>query len=468
MLRAKPLLLLVVFLLWLTSGCAMVGPDYRLPQENLPAHWQAQAEAGSTESLSDWWHQFNDPILNQLISDALAANTDLQIAQTQLRQARALRRQTGSDRLPNVNGKVSSQYSKTNGDNSSKLYNAGFDASWELDLFGKNTRAFQAALADEQASQEALRETQIGLIAEVARNYIELRTAEQRLSIADNNLQTIKDTYQLTEWRYQAGLVSELDMLQAKTQLQQTKASLPTLHTNISESRHRLAVLLNRNPEELNIGSHTEPAIPTVSTSIAASIPATVLQQRPDVRRAERELAAQTGRLGAAKAARYPSLNISGSIGLQALSLSGLGDSDTRRSLLSSISAPIFDAGRIRSNIEFQDARLEQSRLTYTATLRTALEEVENALVTLHNTQLRQQQLEAANESAVAALSIAKQQYRAGLADFQSVLESQRTLLNLQDQMASGAGTLSTAQIQLYKALGGGWTYNQEQDEEAK
>lgn len=455
---SRVLLPLASLLPLILSGCIAVGPDYTPPHMAVPAQWHTAATTVKNNDISQWWKQFNDPTLDKLIEQALQANTDLLTARAQLRHARALRRLAGGDRYPSVNISGSRQYNKIDSTPGTQLYNAEFDASWELDLFGAKSRALEAATADMQASREALHDARVAVVAEVARNYIDLRTAERRLDIAEKSLQALTDTYQLTRWRRKAGLVSELDVLQARTLLEQTRATLPPLRTSVKQARHRLAVLLGRNPGELQLETDTDHHIPTVSTAIAVAIPARVLEQRPDVRRAERQLAAQTARLGEAEAARYPSLQLSGSIGLQALRLSGLDSGDSRRSLLTSITAPIFDAGRIRSNIEAQDALLEQARLAYTAAVRSALEDVENALVTLHNTDAQERQLRAATVSAEAALAIAKQQYSAGLADFQSVLDSQRTVLNLEDQLASGSGALSSAQIQLYKALGGGWS----------
>lgn len=447
------------------SGCAAVGPDYRPPETRAPAQWQGPHDSKARDAavLAQWWHQFDDRVLDGLIADALAANTDLATARGKLREARARRDLARAGLGPSVTVSGSASRSEGSSETGSgatrELYSAGFDASWEPDVFGGVRRGLEAAEADLQATAEALRDTRVSLVAEVASNYVELRTNEQRLAIAEASLATQKETYDLTHWRQEAGLVSQLDEAQALTELERTRAGLPSLRTAIAQARHRLAILLGRSPEELDARLSPTGVIPVAADRVATGIPADTLRQRPDVRAAERRLAAQTARLGEAEAARYPSFRLSGSLGLESLTLNRLfsGNASTN-SLLAGITAPIFDAGRIRSSIAIQDALLEQSRLSYQGAVLTALEDVENALVGLANTRQRQEQLSRATDSARLTLEIARNRYAAGLADFQAVLDSQRTLLTLEDQLASGRGDYSNAQIRLYKALGGGWT----------
>jgi len=447
------------------TGCMTVGPDYQPPETAVPAQWQGAPGSGAQDALvlAQWWQQFGDPVLDGLITDALAANTDLATAQAQLREARARRDLAGAGLGPTVTASGSGSRSKgstvTGSGATHELYSAGFDASWEPDVFGGVRRGLEAAEADLQASAETLRDTHVTLLSEVARNYVELRTGERRVSLAESSLAAQSEIYDLTRWRRQAGLVSELDEAQARTQLEQTRAALPALRTTVVAARHRLAVLLARPPGELDQRLTATGVIPVAADSVGVGIPADTLRQRPDVRVAERRLAAQTARLGEAEAARYPSFKLSGSLGLEALTFNRLFSGDTgTHSLLAGITAPIFDAGRIRSNIAIQDALLEQRRLGYQSAVLTALEDVENALIALANTRQRQEELTRAVASAREALQIAQQQYAAGLANFQAVLDSQRTLLSLEDQLASGTGEHGSALIRLYKALGGGWT----------
>lgn len=432
------------------SGCA-VGPDYKQPDAGLPDAWHSNAASpAATMHLASWWRQFNDPVLNGLIDDALASSINLQTARSQLREARALRDLADGNAGPLLSVSASASRNKSGSMNAANVYKGGFDASWEPDIFGGLRRESEAAEAEMEASAENLHAVRISLVAEVARNYIELRTAERRIAVAESGLQAQQDIYDIARWRYEAGLVSGLDEAQALTQLQERRASLPALRVAMSGSRYRLAILLQRMPGELDARLQPASHIPRVAEEIHAGIPADTLRQRPDVRAAERSLAAQTARLGAAESDRYPRLQLSGFFGISQ-------GGQSSQSLLAGLSAPLFDSGRIRSNITVQDARLEQSSLAYRAAVLAAVEDIENALATLASVQERQLQLVDAVASARHSWQLTQYQYEAGLADFQSVLESQRALLGLEDQLALNTGNYSTAQVQLYKALGGGW-----------
>ncbi|MBL29220.1 MAG: RND transporter [Rhodospirillaceae bacterium] len=446
------------------SGCAPVGPDYRPPAIDASARWSTQANAPAQDPavLAAWWRQFNDPVLDGLVTDALAANLDLATAQAQLREARAQRKLAGAQLGPSVDVSTSASRNKSSAQSGAgavrNLYSAGFDASWEADIFGGTRRGIEAADADVGASVENLHDVQVSLIAELVTNYIELRTTEKRLAIAEANLDSLSETYDLARWRQQAGLVSELDVAQARTEVESTRAALPGLRTVISQARNRIAVLLDRTPGALQSRLATTENIPLLREQAAIGIPADTLRQRPDVRAAERRLAAQTARLGEAEAARYPSFKLSGSIGLEALTVTALDNSGAGiYSLLASVTAPIFDAGRISANIEIADAQLEQARIAYQAAVKTALEDVENALVGVGNASERLRRLIQAATTARDTVQLAEQQYATGLIDFLTVLDSQRTLRSTEDELTSSVGDLATAQAQLYKALGGGW-----------
>ena len=447
------------------GGCAAVGPDYSEPQLAVPAGWSAGTGTDAMDAvlLARWWHGFGDPVLDRLVADALAANLDLAQARARLREARARRGVAGAALAPSVDASLSGSRSRSSGQSGSgstrELYSAGFDASWELDVFGGLRRSVEAAQADLEASVESLSDTRVSLAAEVALNYIDLRTAEQRLAIAEESIAYRGENHQIIRWRQQAGLVSELDLAQATTDLESTRAVLPPLRTAVTEAKNRLAVLLGRNPGELESLVHADRPIPLAAAEIVAAIPADTLRQRPDVRVAERRLAAQTARLGEAEAARYPSFRLSGSLGLEALELDALADRDANtHSLFGGITAPVFNAGRIAANIEIQDALVEQARLAYRAAVLAALEEVENALTAVANTDARRVKLAEAAAAARTTLAIAEYRYASGLADFLSVLDAQRTQLSLDEQLAGSTGELARAQIRLYKALGGGWS----------
>ncbi len=447
------------------AGCAAVGPDYAPPQVDLPPAWDRAGSIGSAQSedLSAWWQRLQDPALSALMDDALAGSLDLKSAQARLRQARALRAAAGADRFPTLSASASAR--RANGSEqigsgrTTELYSAGFDASWEPDVFGGVRRSIEAAQAELEASEASLQNTRVSLVAEVALNYVEVRAFQARLAIARANLDSQAETFQLTDWRAQAGLAGALDVERARTQLEQTRAQIPSLETSLAQAEHRLAVLLGRAPGALRERLAVRGPIPVPPQQVAVGIPADTLRQRPDVRAAERALAAETARIGQAQAARYPSFRLTGSIGLEALTASALGASGAAASALAaSVATTIFDAGRLRQQVEAQSALAEQALASYEAAILTALEDVENALVSLGNSAQRAAALGAAAEAARNAELLARQRYQSGLIDFLALLDTQRTLLSIEDNLAATQAERASALIQLYKALGGGWS----------
>lgn len=452
------------------AACIMVGPDYQPTPPSLPSSWQGldpSSPAGTTAAepgdLSQWWQKLEDPLLSELVTKALQASPDLRTAQARLREARAQRTIAASALFPSVNAASTASRSKSSEQVGSgttrELYTAGFDASWELDLFGGVRRSVEASTADLQASEASLQNTRVSLAAEVATNYIEVRSLQIRLDIARRNLASQSETLQLTEWRDQAGLVSSQDVEQARSNREQTRAQIPTLETAQAEAEHRLDILLGRWPGSLHARLAAVADLPAIPEQVAVGIPANTLRQRPDVQVAERRLAAETARVGVAVAARYPSFKLSGSIGLEALTPGGLDNSGAGTStLLGSLTAPIFDAGRLRSQVEAQDAVREQALVAYEQTVLNALQEVENALVALSSNRIRSEALAIATDSAGQAATMARQSYAAGLIDFQSVLDTERNVRTIQDSLAVSRTDGVLALIRLYKALGGGWS----------
>ena len=450
-------------------GCA-VGPDYQRPEPSAPTQWsRADANAnpgthdGAPGDLSQWWRRMNDPLLSELVDQALQASPDLRQARARLREARAQRAVAGSALFPSAgaSGSTSRNQSSRNARSGDPgiLFNAGFDASWELDVFGGVRRSIEAAEADQAAALDSLNDTRVSLVAEVARNYFEVRSLQIRLGIARDNLASQTETFQLTEFRAKAGLVSSQDVEQARSNREQTVAYLPSLETSLAEAEHRLAVLLGKAPGTLHVRLAEGGGLPTEPAQVAVGIPADTLRQRADVRAAERKLAAATARVGVAEAARYPSFKLSGSIGIEALTLAASGNAvGALYSLLGGVTAPIFNAGRLRSQVEVQDAVREQAQLTYEQTVLTTLQEVEDALVALVNNRQRSEALAHALEAARSAALIARQRYSAGVIDFQPVLDTERSVLSLEDSLASSRADGVLALIQLYKALGGGWS----------
>lgn len=441
------------------AACTTVGPEYHEPVLPLPSAWSAPAAAGR-EDLSRWWERLEDPMLTRLVTEALRASLDLRSAQARLREARARRELAGAQRGPSVDASAGTSAAwNSDTDATSRLYSAGFDASWEFDVFGGKRRALQAADADLQSAGASLEAARVTLAAEVARNYVEARAFQARLAIARSNLESQSETLQLTGWRAQAGQVSSLDVEQARASREQTRAQIPSLETSLAEARHRLAILLGLPPAALQDRLAGAAATPRAPARIAAGIPADVLRQRPDVRAAERSLAAQTARIGEAEAARYPRFTLSGSIGLEALSLDALTGGATRtRALAAGVSAPVFDGGRLRHQVEIQRAAQERALVGYESAVLAALEEVENALAALANSGVRRAALAEALDAARNAALLARHRYTAGLIDFQTVLDTQRSMLTIEDSHAASEADGVLALVQLYKALGGGWT----------
>lgn len=459
----------IVTLAVLLGGCALplVGPDHQIPDLRLPGQWSATASstgvrAAEDTQLAQWWTQFADEKLNGLIERALAGNLDLKLAQSRLRQARASRQLAEAGLFPTASAAVSRSRSKGSDAVASQpsrtLYDAGFDAAWEIDVFGGNRRGVEAATADLAASQASLNDTRVSLVAELARNYVELRSAQRRIAVARNNLASQSETLQITEWRYQAGLARASEVEQARTSREQTRAGIPDLEVSLAAAENRIALLLGRNPGELRDTLTETKPLPTVPASVAAGIPADVLRQRPDLIAAERTLAAETARVGQKLAQRFPSLTLSGAFGWQAYSFGALGGADTiTRALTGTLAATLFDGGRLRSQVEVQSAVQEQALVSYQSHVLAALEEVENALKGYAAARERADARRAAAESARTAAELSRNLYQAGLADFQQVLETQRTQLTAEDGLATADATLRTSLITLYKALGGGW-----------
>ncbi|BAU49195.1 RND transporter [Sulfurifustis variabilis] len=451
------------------GGCVTVGPDYAPPATQAPEAWRAGAAAGASAAPTDpatlarWWSVLQDPVLTRLIERAASGSLDLRQAQARVREARARRGIASADRFPTLAAAASASRvrgsEETGTGATTELYAAAFDARWELDLFGSKRRALESATAGLEASVADAQDVYVSLLAEVALNYVEVRSFQTRLAIAEANLGTQTETYDITRWRAQAGLTTELDVQRARFNLEQTRAEIPSLRSGLEQAKNRLAVLLGERPGALAPELDAPAAIPVVPAEVAVGVPADVLRRRPDVRAAERRLAAQTAEVGVAAAARYPGFALLGSIGLEALTGSRLFTSAARTSTAAAnASWTVFDAGRLRRNVEVQGALAEQALIGYEAAVLTALNDVENALVAFGEEQARRAALVDATRAAELAANLATQQYNAGLIDFQVVLDAQRSLLSLQDRLAASEGEVSSNLIRLYKALGGGWT----------
>ena len=447
----------------LLQGCAHRAPvASESPGAALPVAWNAPLPAGvavlpQADDLARWWERFGDPQLSALVAQALQAHPSALSAQAALRQARAQARVQAAGMLPDVSLSGSAQRSRSGGQTGNS-FQVGLDAGWEPDLFGRLDAGVQASEADARAAQASLEQVHVSLSAEVALQYISLRSLQQRLAIAQRNLETQQQTLQITDWRVQAGLATSLVAEQAHATAEQTAAQVPQLQASLAQARHALAVLTGQAPAALDAALAAPQAVPQPSQALALDIPADTLRQRPDVRVAQERVQAALARVSQADAARYPSLRLSGSLGLRALTLGALGDSASLvHSLLGSVAVPLFDGGATQAQVQVQQAALEQARQAYQLAVLTALKEVEDALVALQGEAARLAHLQQAAQAAGNAALLAQQRYASGLIDFASVLETQRTQLATQDALATSQANLGSNHVRLFKALGGGW-----------
>jgi len=446
------------------AGCASLR-ETPVPADSpaaptVPATWTAHAaRAGPVAtSLAAWWQQFGDDTLNSLVVRALEAATDVQAARARLRQARAAKDLAATSLRPTLAANASAQASTAEGRPISHQYRAGFDAAWEADLWGATRAGVAAAEADLQASAAALGQTQVALAAEVAATYVDLRSAQARLATTQASLASQEHTLRITQWREEAGLVTRLDVEQQRTTVAQTSAQLPALQASIEQAMNALAVLTGEPPGALHARLAGAAALPAAPPELALAIPAAVLSQRADVHAAEARMRAALARINQADAERLPSLQLSGSIGLTALSVSALYPGAGAASLLAVISWPALDGGRLQARVRAQEAALAEARANHRATVLAALKEVEDTLIALRAAREQQASQRSAVESARRAAQLAEQRYAAGLVDITSVLLTQRTLLAAEDALATTSAALVTQHVRLYKALGGGWT----------
>ncbi len=460
----------------LLSGCT-VGPSHVAPESRAPEQWPEQLESGIADGAADirqWWTRFEDPTLNSLVDRALVGNLDLREAAARVRESRALRGVTASDQFPTINAGASASYSRDSenafGNRGSgggfdsageqtDLYDVGFDAAWEIDAFGRVRRAVEAADADLAASIESERDARVILVAEVARTYMELRASQARLDIAKENVRIQQETLDLSRDRLGAGLGTELQVSQATTQLESTRSQIPVLTIRVKQATHRLDVLLGQQPGTLSTELASVAPVPPSPGEVPIGLPAELLRRRPDIRRAERELAAATARVGVATADLYPRFTLTGSFGLQSEDTDTLFSADSQTWSVGPLAVrwPIFTAGRIRATIRVNEARQEQALVEYERTVLRAYEEVANALVSYARVRERRESLGRAMQSSSIALELSQDLWSRGLSDFLNVLDSQRALFLLQDQLAESAADEATSLVALYKALGGGW-----------
>jgi NodT family efflux transporter outer membrane factor (OMF) lipoprotein len=457
------------------SSCVLVGPDYREPPTPKPSRWVAELERGlviGEPDMARWWSVFGDSLLDDLVHRAVTTNLDVTEALARVREARARRAVAGAEIFPSVDATATYQRDRSSAafgqndggssssgfDRNSDFYSTGFDASWEIDIFGRRRRALEQTSAELASSQASLRDALISVVSEVARNYVEVRSLQSRIAIAETNVASQVDSLDLVSWRFQAGLVGGLDVDQATYNLANTRARIPELETQLAAARNRIAVLLGLPPGAVDEDLATPAPLPVVPVRVAIGVPADLLRRRPDVAAAERQLAAATAAIGVATADLYPTLTLSGTIGFSASDLAdiGTGASETY-GFGPSIRWNVFDAGRIRAQIRERSAQADQALAAYESAVLNAYEDAENALVAYVREQIRRDHLVEAVTASESALKLARTQYATGIVDFQQVLEAQRAQLTFQESLAISTARVATDLVALYKALGGGW-----------
>jgi multidrug efflux system outer membrane protein len=445
-------------------GCA-VGPDYQRPDVAVPQSF-TEGNPQGPPSNARWWTEFHDSTLESLIARAVQGNLDVKIAAARIREARAARGIAAAALLPQVGASASytraklegsSPLAKLAGPSARDIFEAGFDASWELDVFGGVRRDEEAALADVQAAEELREDALVTLVAEVARNYVELRGTDRQIEILDETVQSQWDSLSLAQSRFESGLATEFDVARAEGLLEGTAAQRPALEVRRQQSLFRLGVLLGRDPEALVTELQSPGAIPPAPPEVPQALPSELLSRRPDLRRSERQLAAATARIGVATADLFPRFNIFGGFGRRS---NDVGDLNARNQFWNAgvgIQWPIFAGGRIRANIRVHEARQEQALLEYEKAILTALEEVENAL-SAHARELRRQEwLRASVAANRRALELATERYTSGLENYLAVLDAQRSVYAAEDQLVQSERNAAVTFIAVYKALGGGW-----------
>ena len=460
-------------LLILLGGCRAVGPNYEVPDVPTPDAWHQKVDSeinAETPQLQAWWTQLNDPILEDLIRRARDQNLTAQQALSVIRETRAARGITSRRLQPTIDANAS--YTRTRGSEQVpplsllpedlgvesegfNVFGGSFDMSWELDVFGGIRRSIEAADALVGSSVEVYRDILVTLFAEVALNYLEVRTLQQRIEYAESNIELQKGTLDLANSRFESGIAGKLDPAQAASNLANTEALLPTLRLALHATLYRLAVLLAQHPGTFPELLEIKP-IPSPPDSVAIGIPADLVRQRPDIRLAERNLAAQTAQIGVATSNLYPKFGLFGSLGFQTTSLSNMSGSGTWF-VTPLVSWNLFNRGRIKDQIRVEEERAEQAFLAYENTMLAALAEVESSMVAFSEEQERRAALQRAVEASEEAVMLVQVLYDAGLVDFQNVLDTQRALFLQQDQLAASQGQVTKNVVSLYKALGGGW-----------
>lgn len=511
--------MMVVALLAVSGGC-MVGPDYRPPKVEVPGQFSATTQPVATQpstqpttepatqpaaapvDLKRWWETFHDPTLDRLIAQGIASNLDVRLAEARVREARAELEFNRAGLFPTLDSNAaysrsrtsknafafggtsggtssggttsgtgtggtggtsgsSSQFAIATGE--SNLYQAGFDAGWEIDVFGGTRRAIEASVYAVESQIDARRNALVTLLSEVARNYVALRGLQHEVDIVRNNVTIQQDTLGLIRSRFVAGIATDLDVARQEAQVATTESQIPTIQTQIQQAIHRLGVLLDLGPAALEQELSRDEVPPVGPAVVPPGLPSELIRRRPDVRQAERQLAAATANIGVATAALYPKFSLTGTLGLEAIDFKKLFRSDSVFwSIGPTVSWRIFDTGQLWANVHIMDARQQEAMITFQQTVLQALSDVEDALVAYDQEQARRRSLRQAVESNRRAVTLAEQLNTAGVVDFLNVLTAEQNLYISEDQLAQSDTTVSTNLVALYKALGGGWEVPEE------
>ena len=495
-----------LFLAVLLPACT-VGPNFAPPSPWSPASWFRSTPPGPPSLASlpvaepvdpDWWAVFNDPVLTGLMRRVAASNLDVRVAVLRLAESRAQRGITAADQFPMINGNASYTREKPSNNgaisligggassvtggtttaaasnnglggiqggfaNSSKipafdLFQGGFDASWELDLWGRVRRAVESADANVDASAEARRQTLVTSLSELARNYVQLRGIQDQVRIARSNLDTARESVRITGERARGGLATDLDVANASAQLESTAATLPQFQQQEAQLINAISLLLGAPPGALATELSPPQPVPPVPPRVPVGVPSELVHRRPDIRQAEAQLHAATADIGAAEADFYPKVTLSGSFALQATQFKDLGNWSSRTyGLGPSLTIPIFEGGRLRRTLDLRKAQQQEAAINYQRVVLGAFHDVDNALIAYCAEQERRDRLAAQVQQARRALGLANARFRQGLSDFLEVLTAQRSVLAAEQQQADSTTTVSTNLVALYKALGGGW-----------
>lgn len=448
------------------AGCA-VGPDYVTPDvAAMPARWHRAAgeHAMTRAALGEWWRDLKDPLLDDLMVRAVEGNLDVATAKAKIRQARAERREAIGGLLPTLDGsgsgvrQQSAASSQLPGTRVSNLFQTGFDASWEIDLFGANARSVEAAGANVQATENDLDATLLTLVGDVASYYVEARGYQARIGLAQRTAKSQRETAALTKTKFDAGSASAVDTAKAEAQAATTEAAIPSLRTALAQAVHRLSILTGREPGALIDEMSRPKAIPAPTRALPKGLPADVLRNRPDVRAAERRLAQATAKVGQAEAALYPSVSLTGSISTSATRMGDLGKGSTIAwSWGPSVTVPFFEGGKLVAARDVTEASRDQALLAWRASILTALEDVENSLVALSQERVKAGSLSEAATNYRRAATLSRALYQSGSASFLDVLDAERSLYSAEDSLIQSRVAITTDHVALAKALGGGW-----------